>query len=274
MKRYCLLLLLLILSSSCTTPQIKNPDGTWNTEDKYLLEVSLKDTSKETKDKIHSLPEIDKQLFFEFQSFMATEEKEIFINKLSTEERKLFVGKLQENMREEGFKKILFPMSSYSPQGKEVAKYHEKDLKTIVSNLMVFQIPIDKIGIIKSNIDNNEPYIQLSFKVWPVVYNTIQTTRDSRVLKSLERDGFKILRLSHEILEKMSKDKYHIKGGALKFTNIAHNFVSSGDVHIEKVLIFSKAEDIASFARMEITDREFIDKSIIIINNTRVQIGF
>lgn len=273
MKKSCLLLLFLILILSCTTPQVKNPDGTWNTEDKYLLEVSLKDTSKETKEKIHFLPETDKQLFFEFQSFMTTEEKEIFINELSTEERKLFIGKLQENMREEGFKKILFPMSSYSPQGKEVAKYHEKDLKTIVSNLMVSQIPIDKIGIIRSYIDNNELYIQLSFKV-PVVYNTIQTTRDSRVLKSLERDGFKILRLSHEILEKMSKDKHHIKGGALKFINIARNFVSKTELQREEVWIFSKAEDIASFSRMEITDREFIDKSIIIINNTRVQIGF
>jgi hypothetical protein len=273
MKKSCLLLLFLILTLSCTTPQVKNPDGTWNTEDKYLLEVALKDTSKETKGKIHSLPETDKQLFFEFQSFMTTDEKEIYINELSTEERKLFIGKLQENMREEGFKKILFPMSSYSPQGKEIAKYHEKDLKTLVSNFAVSQIPIDKVGIIRSYIDNNDLYVQLSFKV-PVVYNTIQTTRDSRVLKSLDRYGFKILRLSHKILEKMGKDKHHIKGGALKFTNIARNFVSKTGLQSEEVWIFSKAEDIASFARMEITDREFIDKSIIIINNTRVQIGF
>jgi hypothetical protein len=72
----------------------------------------------------------------------------------------------------------------------------------------------------------------------------------------------------------MSKDKHHIKGGALKFINIARNFVSKTELQSEEVWIFSKAEDIASFSRMEITDREFIDKSIIIINNTRVQIGF
>lgn len=263
----------LILISSCASPQIKNQDGTWNTEDKTLLKISLKDTSQETKKNIYSLPDGDKQLFFEFQSFMTTEEKETFINKFSTKERKFFIGKLQERMREEGFKKTLLPFSSYSPQGKKIAKYHEKDLRTIVANLLFTQAPIQKVGIIRSYIDNNELYILLNFKV-PVAYNTIQTTRNSRVLKSLNRDGFKILRLSFAILEKMNRDKYHIKGGALKFTNISDNFVTGTGLQTEEVWIFSKAEDITSFSRMKITDMEFLKRSIIIINNTRVKIDF
>ena len=270
MKKYSTVTVLLVLLS-CTIAPIKNPDGTWNTSNQTILDIALNGTSEKTQDNFRQIPEADKQLYLSYYSFINSEEKEKSINQLSTDEKRSFVESIKERIREEGFRKTLIPLSSYTPEGKIIAEYHEKDLKTIVSNCLYSQIPIIQVGLIRNHIENNELYVLISFKN-NVTYNTIQTTKEKRIYATLDKFGYQILRLNYQIVEKMYKDKYHIKGIALFFSNNSQNFVSKNEITNEDCMVFSNASDISAFVKMQLTDKSFLNNSMVIINNTRIQL--